>query len=1036
MADRDVRWVCMRVVAAAGMAACACGFAMGQGIGRVADGPVPQAVIPVGETIRPDQLYLRTGRVDLTTPAADLRSTVTDAGAGGRVVVQLDGPMTPARRAALVAAGLHPGTYLPTNAWVARVDRVDAEAVDALGFIRWQGSWDRSWKVDPEIGGARPYATPERQDLASTGRVATVVTLFDGEDAGAARKAIEAIEDAVVHWDSAVGGGVLLGVTMDRGSVPAVADMASVRYIEDAPEVTPRSTTNRWIVQSNQAGVTPLYDAGLRGEGQIVGVLDGTVDVNHCSFADPVNPIGPLHRKIEAYNGSLGASSHGTHVAGIAAGDSGTDNDLRGIAYMGRLTWGPTPSFSEGPVVAALSLHHAQGARIHTNSWGDDRTTAYNSMARGFDVFGRDNEEDLVLLAVTNGSVLRNPENAKNLLAVGASQDTPGQGSHCTAGIGPTTDGRRKPEIYAPGCSTQAADNGTACSQVGQTGTSMACPAVAGVAMLVRQYYMEGFYPDGIANPSAAMTPTGALIKATLLNSAVDMTGISGYPSDLEGWGRVLADNALHFAGEARTLFVVDERHAAGLSTGELDTHAVEVTTSAEQLRFTLVFMDAPAAAGAAFAPVNDLDLEVRSPNGLTYLGNVFAGGVSVPGGTADDRNNVEQVHIASPEVGDWTVRVRGTAVNVGTQGYALVVSGGIEPAPVPVSVVLAAPAPSLIAPGESAPVDVLINPGEDTVIGGSEMLHYSYDGGAFQAIALTPLGDGVYTGSLPAVVCDDEPRFFVSAEGVLSGTTTFPALGEVDPLTAGVGVVDTLADLDMEDGTGWTVGDPSDTATSGVWNRMDPEGTTAQPEDDHTPSGTACWVTDGFAGTSLGTYDVDNGATTLVSPVFDLSGTPEAILGYWRWYSNAAGATPNTDVFTVEVTSDGTSWTTVETVGPSGTGTNGGWFFHEFRVADLVTPTATVRVRFIAEDANAGSIVEAAIDDLRITSLGCEDLSEPCTADLNGDGAVDSADLSVVVGAFGQAVPAGTGGDLNGDGIVDSADLSVLVGEFGAACP
>lgn len=56
------------------------------------------------------------------------------------------------------------------------------------------------------------------------------------------------------------------------------------------------------------------------------------------------------------------------------------------------------------------------------------------------------------------------------------------------------------------------------------------------------------------------------------------------------------------------------------------------------------------------------------------------------------------------------------------------------------------------------------------------------------------------------------------------------------------------------------------------------------------------------------------------------------------------------------------------------------------------------------------------------------------CTGDVNGDGATDSADLSVLIASFGQAVAPGTSGDLNGDGIVDSADLSVLVGDFGCS--
>ncbi|NIP86543.1 MAG: S8 family serine peptidase, partial [Planctomycetales bacterium] len=72
------------------------------------------------------------------------------------------------------------------------------------------------------------------------------------------------------------------------------------------------------------------------------------------------------------------------------------------------------------------------------------------------------------------------------------------------------------------------------CDTQARTGTSMACPAVAGVGMLVRQYFMDGYYPTGSPDPEATFTnPSGALLKATLLNSAVDMTGISGYPSDL-----------------------------------------------------------------------------------------------------------------------------------------------------------------------------------------------------------------------------------------------------------------------------------------------------------------------------------------------------------------------------------------------------------------------------------------------------------------------------------------------------------------------
>jgi hypothetical protein len=92
-----------------------------------------------------------------------------------------------------------------------------------------------------------------------------------------------------------------------------------------------------------------------------------------------------------------------------------------------------------------------------------------------------------------------------------------------------------------------------------------------------------------------------------------------------------------------------------------------------------MVFTDPPANVNAGFAPINDLDLEVVDPNGNTYLGNVFSGGESVTGGATDIRNNVEQVHLSAPPSGGWTLRIRGTAVNVGTQGYSVVISGDVS---------------------------------------------------------------------------------------------------------------------------------------------------------------------------------------------------------------------------------------------------------------------------------------------------------------------------------------------------------------------
>ncbi len=659
-----------RLVMTTALLLAACGHAGASGAAG------PQGGEKIG-AVSATSLYLRAGTIDASTPRGGLE---TLAGQGGRHVIQLDGPMTPQRRAALEAAGVQLGDYLPINSFVARFERAAPERLAQLGFVRWHAPFESDWKLAPDLG-AREFTTPDRLFLQGLGTSALVVELFADADVGATVDAILAADDETeVVSVGAIGEQPVLHVLAPTAAAPRLAQIDGVQFIEDAPEITLRNNTTRWILQSNITNVNTLYDNGLHGEGQILGHMDGRININHCSFKDPEgDPPGPDHRKIVAYNAPLGSEFHGTHTAGTGAGDNGAMDHTRGMAYLAKIAFDDIPSFSESFFYNQLVQHDGQGARVHTNSWGNDGTTQYDGMCRAIDRFSYDYEDNLVAFAVTNQSVLKNPENAKNVLAVGASQDTPNQNNHCSGGTGPTSDGRRKPEIYAPGCSTQSSYNASSCNTTSATGTSMACPAISGMGLLVRQYYTDGYYPSGAPSVDDAFTPSGALIKATMINASVDMTGVAGYPSNREGWGRLLADYSLYFPGDARTLWAADVRNASGLDTGEVVEYPVEVIGSGEQLRVTMQFTDPAAASGASFAAVNDLDLEVVAPDGTMYKGNVFSGGASVTGGSKDDRNNLEQVHINLPAVGTWTVRVSAAAVNIGTQGYALVASGMLE---------------------------------------------------------------------------------------------------------------------------------------------------------------------------------------------------------------------------------------------------------------------------------------------------------------------------------------------------------------------
>ena len=258
---------------------------------------------------------------------------------------------------------------------------------------------------------------------------------------------------------------------------------------------------------------------------------------------------------------------------------------------------------------------------------------------------------------------------------------------------GPTDDGRIKPDVVAPGTWVlsgysdlyQEGYDGVVNPQDGAYqydgwgypvseqykylgGTSMSNPLVAGAAAVVRDYYNKAHGHDA----------SGALTKATLINSAVDMLdenndGVNDnfypIPNVHEGWGRV--DLAAAVDGTAD---YVDE--ATGLTTGATSSYNV-TSDGTGNLKVTLVWSDYPSTETAASNLVNDLDLVVTDPNGTVYRGNVFSGGWSQSGGSADRVNNVENVYVDSAIAGTWTVEVSGYNVPFGPQPFALVVDGG-----------------------------------------------------------------------------------------------------------------------------------------------------------------------------------------------------------------------------------------------------------------------------------------------------------------------------------------------------------------------
>ncbi|HUR83608.1 MAG TPA: S8 family serine peptidase, partial [Thermoanaerobaculia bacterium] len=455
----------------------------------------------------------------------------------------------------------------------------------------------------------------------------------------------------------------------------------------------------RTLQSGSPIGPTVLHDHGIHGEGQIIAILDTGLDYNNCYFAEldnsppPFNtgtPAGGLQsgnvdlsrRKVVAYDflfsceqypgrpgcdkpndlASLDNQGHGTHSAGSAVGDRapflvhdfadavapGAKLIVQDGGYVGGDWCTQFPGVGcPAKLTPIFEQAYQQGARIHSNSWGDRQgssapsppTANYPQSARDVDAFVYTHPDMLVIFNTGNlgqniptpASSLSAPGSAKNTLQIGGTRAASTSMNDDVLAeftlFGPTKDGRIKPDLVAAARVTAANvdfdDNPATCDVGLDLGTSWSSPTVAGAAALVRQYYTDGFYPNGIRSASNAITPSAALMKATLIAAARpilkrrDLTTNSTVtalpvPSPQQGWGFPVLDDVLYFDGDTRRLRVADYANANGLAQGESRTIRVE-TRPGTPLKAVLVWTDPPAAARAVgdTTPVlvNDLDL-------------------------------------------------------------------------------------------------------------------------------------------------------------------------------------------------------------------------------------------------------------------------------------------------------------------------------------------------------------------------------------------------------------------------------------------
>ncbi|MCI0398501.1 MAG: S8 family serine peptidase [Chloroflexi bacterium] len=648
-------------------------------------------------------------------------------------LLQLPGPIRAEWQAGLVAAGVFFYGYVPDHAYLVRLPAGGHDRVAAHPAVRWLGPFHPAYKLSPTL---RP------------GRL--LLLLFpDADVAGVAQAAVAAGATIQEQYPAAH----LLVVEAPAAAVPALAAIEGVQWLQNDSPIQELNDDARWLSQGNLFQTTPLYDHGLTGDGQVGAIADsglaaydfGGGPVPSCYFLDdgaggaggaPLPP-GDSHRKVISYTIPISAggdlvdgSGHGSHVVGSFAGDQAPWNTLSpadGQSYQARVffqdigqgdpvgTINPPPDyrilFGEAYDPNEDGLYQpATEPRTHSNSWGAT-DPIYSAESAQTDDFMWTHPDFLILYAAGNQGpapgTIGYPATAKNIVTVGGTEN--GLASPNSMGYfsshGPAPIGRLKPTISAPGDRVTSALKGDPCGTAERAGTSMATPTVHGLALLVRQYVWQGYYPTGVANPADQRHPSAALLKALLINSGRPMDGAhtdnatgGAWPSHGQGWGRVTAGDALYFQGDHRALWLYDEYALDGSAgfdaVGQARTFTVTVGAgqpfNPEPLEITLVWTDYMAVPIAGGALVNNLDLAVVGPGPATYLGNDastsdFNGLPDLPATMPDAVNPWEVVYLASPASGVYTITV--TAASLGSlpldpaarkQGFALVVTGDL----------------------------------------------------------------------------------------------------------------------------------------------------------------------------------------------------------------------------------------------------------------------------------------------------------------------------------------------------------------------